>query len=125
MTLSKLLAAIAAAIMAILSATSFAQAGNTTPELRAASPHECDVMADLAVLSRASALESVPIVTMAAIAQRVYNLPDARTNEIAAAVIAQAYNASETREPEPFSTALHQVCMRNGGRIAKFFGVRL
>lgn len=90
---------------------------------RAQTQDECMVFADMALVARALAIERVDKTTTVKAVARIYDLPDLRLVQIAAAVIELGYR--DKREAKDMAAALGRTCLTTGGNMDSILGVSL
>ena len=97
---------------------------NCSPSLAAlpqvVSVGECAVLADMALVARAGAIERVRIESIRAMLPHIYRLQDERIRELTEWILLLAYRGRGSAQV--FASALGQACIARGGDLSEFFG---
>lgn len=91
---------------------------------RAENAQECTIAADMAVVARALAEESVAQPAAEQIMRRIYNVsPSPRGQELMRTILDTAYR--EKQSASAFANKLYLACMVSGGNMDEVLGLRL
>ena len=95
-------------------------------ESRAKSYEECVAFADMALVSSTLAKHGITRERAATMLPDIYSLEDGDVKDIAGKILDAAYRRSsvDPAEPRAFALALGNTCIKNGGRLEGFLGVK-